>query len=149
MSVTLSFAKLTENAFIPVKSSAGSVGFDLRSPRDGVVKAHQNELIHTNLKIRLPNGCYGRIASRSGIAYRNNTIVIGGVIDPDYKGNVGVVLTNLSDDDFIFHRGDKIAQLILEKYVAVDSLYDLTLNDYVTYEEPPIRGVGGFGSTGN
>jgi dUTP pyrophosphatase len=93
------------------------------------------------LAIAIPEGHYGRIAPRSGLAVKNFIDVGAGVIDMDYRGPVGVVLFNHSGDDFHIKQGDRIAQLIIEKIsnpqiVEVDDL------------DATARGAGGFGSTG-
>ena len=77
--------------------------------------ARGKTLIQTDLQIQLPEGCYGRIAPRSGLALQHHIDVGGGVVDTDYRGNVGVVLYNHSDLPFTVSRGDRIAQLICEQ----------------------------------
>ena len=71
-------------------------------------------MVKTDIRIALPVGCYGRIAPRSGLALKHSINVGGGVIDGDYRGNVGIILFNHSDQDFLINRGDRIAQLIPE-----------------------------------
>lgn len=89
----------------------------------------------------LPFGQYGRIAPRSGLAYKNGIDVLAGVIDADYRGDVGVILLNTGDSDFIIKDGDRIAQIIIEKIDMCELIVveDLGITD---------RGEGGFGSTG-
>jgi len=133
---------LGENASMPTLGSGQSAGFDLYSAEKITLEAKGKAIIPTNLKIQVPKGTYGRIAPRSGLAWKKFIDVGAGVIDADYRGNVGVVLFNHSNEDVVFEIGDRVAQLILEKYetavvVCVDELDD-------TY-----RGSGGFGSTGS
>jgi dUTP pyrophosphatase len=111
------------------------------SAYDYTVKAKGKELVKTDLQIAIPDGCYGRVAPRSGLAVKNFVDVGAGVIDSDYRGNVGVVLFNFSDTDFEVKRGDRVAQLICEKI----EYPDLEEADNLTETE---RGTGGFGSTG-
>ncbi|XP_050354907.1 deoxyuridine 5'-triphosphate nucleotidohydrolase [Nymphalis io] len=137
----LKFTRLTDNAFPPVKGSDRAAGFDLKSAYDYKVPAKGKELVKTDLQIELPSGCYGRVAPRSGLAVKNFIDVGAGVIDEDYRGNVGVVLFNHSDQDFVVKKGDRIAQLICEvifhpELLEVDNLTETH------------RGDGGFGSTG-
>ncbi|CAH2095279.1 unnamed protein product [Euphydryas editha] len=137
----LKFTRLTENAFPPVKGSERAAGFDLKSAYDYTVPAKGKELVKTDLQIELPSGCYGRVAPRSGLAVKNFIDVGAGVIDEDYRGNVGVVLFNHSDQDFVVKKGDRIAQLICEviyhpEIIEVDSLTETK------------RADDGFGSTG-
>ncbi|XP_055707601.1 deoxyuridine 5'-triphosphate nucleotidohydrolase [Phlebotomus papatasi] len=140
-SCVLRFAKLTEHAFAPMKGSAKAAGFDLRSAYDCVVPARGKELVKTDIQIQVPEGCYGRVAPRSGLAHKNFIDVGAGVIDEDYRGNVGVILFNHSDLDFKVTKGDRIAQLICERifYPDIEEVQSLTETE---------RGSGGFGSTG-
>ncbi|KAJ0172265.1 hypothetical protein K1T71_012238 [Dendrolimus kikuchii] len=138
---TLKFTRLSEHAFPPHKGSDKAAGFDLKSAYDYAVPARGKELVKTDLQIEVPSGCYGRVAPRSGLAVKNFIDVGAGVIDMDYRGNVGVVLFNHSDTDFVVKKGDRIAQLICEKIC------------YPTLVEVPKlseteRGEDGFGSTG-
>lgn len=105
------------------------------------MKSKGKELVKTDLQVMIPDGCYGRVAPRSGLAVKNFIDVGAGVIDSDYRGNVGVVLFNFSEDDFIVKKGDRIAQLICEKieYPELKEETDL---------ESTERGAAGFGSTG-
>lgn len=111
------------------------------SAYDYTVPAHGREVVKTDLQVEIPDGCYGRVAPRSGLAVKNFIDVGAGVIDQDYRGNVGVVLFNHSENSFEVKKGDRIAQLICEQItypelVEVDSLTETA------------RGAGGFGSTG-
>lgn len=111
------------------------------SAYDTVVPARGKALVKTDIQIEVPFGTYGRVAPRSGLAWKNFIDVGAGVIDQDYRGNVGVILFNHSETDFDVKKGDRIAQLICEsivypKVVQADSLTETQ------------RGEGGFGSTG-
>ena len=138
---TLRFARLSEGATPPTRGSARAAGLDLYSARDATVPARGTALIPTDLQIRVPYGCYGRIASRSVLALNHGIDVGGGVIDGDYRGNVGVILFNHSDEPFAVARGDRIAQLICERVYspAPEEAPALDVTD---------RGENGFGSTG-
>ena len=98
-------------------------------------------MIGTGLAFGIPVGNYGRIAPRSGLAAKNSIDVGAGVIDSDYRGEVKVLLFNFSDTDFKIAEGDRIAQMIIEKYTITALTEVDTLDDTV-------RGEGGFGSTG-
>lgn len=98
-------------------------------------------VVKTDIQIELPEGCYGRIAPRSGLAAKNFIDVGAGVVDEDYRGNLGVVLFNHSDVEFAIAKGDRIAQLICEK------IFYPQLEEVKTLSETE-RGAGGFGSTG-
>lgn len=117
------------------------MGFDLFSGYDCTIPAKGKAFVKTDIEIAVPNGCYGRIAPRSGLA-KDHFIDIGaGVIDPDYRGNVGVVMFNFGEEDFKVKKGDRIAQLICER-VFIPELQEVESLDATD------RGDGGFGSTG-
>lgn len=137
----LQVKRLTEFATIPKRGSPLAAGFDLSAAYDIVVPAGGKAIAKTDLAMKIPTTCYGRIAPRSGLAWKKHIDVGAGVIDADYRGNVGVVLFNHSKEDLNVKRGDRVAQLVLERVslapcVEVDSLDDT------------VRGAGGFGSTG-
>lgn len=111
------------------------------SAYDCVIPARGKSIVKTDIQIELPEGCYGRIAPRSGLAAKNSIDVGAGVIDEDYRGNVGVVLFNHSDVAFSVVKGDRIAQLICER------IFYPTLEEVKSLSETE-RGAGGFGSTG-
>lgn len=133
--------KLSSAATLPARASAGAAGYDLSSAKDCIVPAKGKALIPTDLSISIPIDTYGRIAPRSGLAHKYYIDTGAGVIDSDYRGNVGVILFNHSTEDFPVKIGDRIAQLILERIAIADVIEvdDLTNTD---------RGAGGFGSTG-
>ncbi|EFC42655.1 predicted protein [Naegleria gruberi] len=133
--------KLSEHAILPVRSSEFAAGYDLASAYDYIVPAHDKLLVKTDLAVAVPHGYYGRVAPRSGLALKNFIDTGAGVVDSDYRGNLGVVLFNHGKEDFVIKRGDRVAQFIIEKIalpqiVEVDDLDDTS------------RGAGGFGSTG-
>lgn len=137
----LRFAKLTDKALSPSKGSAKAAGFDLRSAYTVTVPARGKALLFTDIQVEIPEGCYGRVAPRSGLAVKHHIDTGAGVIDEDYRGNVGVVLFNHGPEPFIVERGDRIAQLICERiaYPELEEVKSLSETE---------RGVGGFGSTG-
>jgi dUTP pyrophosphatase len=133
--------KLSENATLPTQGSKYAAGYDLYAAEEGVVLSECRLLIKTNISVSIPEGYYGRIAPRSGLAYKSGLDVMAGVIDADYRGDIGVILYNTDVKDFEFKKGDRIAQLIIEKchnveWQEVDELED------------SVRSDGGFGSTG-
>lgn len=140
------FRKLSTNAQIPTQGSSLSAGLDLYSAHGGTVSARNHVLVKTDIQVILPEGTYGRVAPRSGLAYRNGLDVGAGVIDRDYTGNVGVILFNHTDLDFIYNEGDRIAQLIIEKCATVEC----RIVEHVDAPEDVEgeRGSRGYGSTG-
>ncbi|XP_052527910.1 deoxyuridine 5'-triphosphate nucleotidohydrolase, mitochondrial isoform X2 [Tympanuchus pallidicinctus] len=125
-SARLRFTKLSENACAPSKGSARAAGYDLYSAYDYIIPPMEKAVVKTDIQIALPAGCYGRVA---------------GVIDEDYRGNVGVVLFNFGKETFEVKKGDRIAQLICERIFYPELEEVQTLDDTE-------RGEGGFGSTG-
>ncbi|KAE8708616.1 Deoxyuridine 5'-triphosphate nucleotidohydrolase [Hibiscus syriacus] len=141
-SVTLLKVKrLSEKAVLPSRGSALAAGYDLSSATDTKVPARGKTLIPTDLSILVPEGTYGRVAPRSGLAWKHSIDVGAGVIDVDYRGPLGVILFNYSDVGFEVKVGDRIAQLIIEKIFTPDILEVEDL-------DATTRGTGGFGSTG-
>ena len=133
--------KLSENATLPTQGSKYAAGYDLYAAEEGVVLSECRLLIKTNISVSIPEGYYGRIAPRSGLAYKSGLDVMAGVIDADYRGDIGVILYNTDVKDFEFKKGDRIAQLIIEKRHNVEWQEVSELADSV-------RSDGGFGSTG-
>lgn len=133
--------KLSEFATLPTKGSKLAAGYDLYAAYDYVIKAKGKEMVKTDLQIALPSGCYGRVAPRSGLAWKNFIDVGAGVIDEDYRGPVNVILFNFGEQDFEIKRGDRVAQLICEKIqqTEIKEVEDLNVTE---------RGSNGFGSTG-
>ncbi|XP_056428252.1 deoxyuridine 5'-triphosphate nucleotidohydrolase, mitochondrial isoform X1 [Hyla sarda] len=137
----LRFAKLSEHAFTPTRGSARAAGYDLYSAYDYVIDSQDKAIVKTDIQICVPSGCYGRVAPRSGLAAKHFIDVGAGVIDEDYRGNVGVVLFNFGKEPFVVKKGDRVAQLICERIVYPE-LEELKVLDDTE------RGAGGFGSTG-
>ena len=133
--------RLSEHATIPTRATEFSAGLDLHSAHPYVVPAWGNVVVLTDLAITVPDGCYGRIAPRSGLACKFGIDVGAGVIDADYTGNVGVLLFNFTDRHFEIQPGFRVAQLIVEKmqYCTVNEVEELPKT---------VRGELGFGSTG-
>jgi dUTP pyrophosphatase len=128
---------------VPTQATPHAAGYDLASAEEALVPAHQRKLIDTNISIALPPGTYGRIAPRSGLAWKHSIDVSAGVIDADYRGSLKVLLVNHSDTDFKIQPKDRIAQLILEKIETNNTLI------LTKQELPPTqRSDHGFGSTG-
>lgn len=133
---------LNSSALLPKKGSVDAAGYDLYASESGIIYPNERLLIKTGLVLEIPSGYYGRIAPRSGLALKYGIETMAGVIDSDYRGEVGVILYNNDRyDPFVFNVGDKIAQIIFEKY------YDFSLETVDDLSQTK-RGEGGFGSTG-
>jgi dUTP pyrophosphatase len=133
--------RLNTLANVPTRGSAGAAGYDLTSVVNVCVYPGKRSLIPTGIAVKLPPGTYGRVAPRSGLAVKNGIQVGAGVIDEDYRGEIKVLLFNHGEVQFHVNVGDRIAQLICEKYEAPEVFL-------VTSLDETIRGEGGFGSTG-
>ena len=138
----LRVVKLSNNATIPTRGSTNAVGYDLYSASEYTVPPGGNALVFTDLQIYLPQGCYGRIASRSGIVWEYSVVVQAGVIDPDYSGNLGVLLFNHGMRAFDIFKGSRVAQSICERacFPSIEVISEGAL--------VPSQRVDGFGSTG-
>jgi dUTP pyrophosphatase len=141
--MSLGVKKLTYDAIVPTRGSDGAVGYDLYSSEDAVVPCQAGRaLVGTGITVVLPQGVYGRVAPRSGLAVKHCINVGAGVIDPDYTGEIKVVLFNHGENDFEIKIGDRIAQLVLERCETPPI-------EEISIVEDTERGSGGFGSTGN
>lgn len=137
----LNVKKDVSHAILPTYGSEGAIGLDLYAAEDVDLPAGWRNLVSAGVSIAIPDGFYGRIAPRSGLALKKGIDVMAGVIDPDYRGTIYVLLVNLSRDAFDVRQGDRIAQLILERAerVSVQEVPHLPVTD---------RENRGFGSTG-
>ena len=137
----LKVQKLNNNTALPKRSTEGATGYDLCALQDCTIPAKGKELVQTGLAVSSPIGLYARTAPKSGLALKKFIDVGVGVVDGDYRGEVGVVLFNHGDQDFQVKMGARIAQLILEKI-------DKPPVEEVQGLGDTVRGSGGFGSTG-
>ena len=122
--IELPFVKMSTNAVTPTRATEGLVGLDFYSPADYIIPPHSQLLIPTQIKLQVPLGHYGRLASKSGLAILHQLHVGAGVIDPDYMGEIMILLINTASRVHPIMKGDPIAQLILEK-VSVPILREL------------------------
>lgn len=132
---------LTETAKLPTRGSTYAAGFDLYSDEDTIIPAGTRKLVSTGIAVAVPIGYYGRVAPRSGLANKHGIDVFAGVIDADYRGEVGVILYNAGYHDFTIKKSDRIAQLVLESIFTGEC----RLVDNLDGTE---RNADGFGSTG-
>ncbi len=136
--------RLSDYAVLPKRASVRAAGADLCSAYDYVIPPKERLACFTDLALELPRGCYGRIAPRGSISLFHHVDIAAGVIDRDFRGNVAIVLINLSDKQFEVKAGEPIAQLILER------AFDVNVQEVVEEEEDlstTERGEGGWGST--
>lgn len=130
---------------LPAYATKQSAGLDLRADidEDVILQPLQRQLIPTGLHIALPEGYEAQVRPRSGLALKHGVTVLNtpGTIDADYRGEIGVVLVNLSQDSFTVHPGERVAQLVVARYEQAD----LVSVDVLDETE---RGEGGYGHTG-
>ena len=134
--MSLGVKKLGYDSILPTRGSGGAVGYDLYSNCDGVIAKGKRGLISTGIAV------YGRVAPRSGLAVKHGIQIGAGVIDPDYTGEISVVIFNMGDADFEVKKGDRVAQLVLEKCETPPV-------EEIGLLQETLRGDSGFGSTGN
>ncbi len=133
------------NHQLPSYETIASAGMDLRANLSEPItlKSLERTIVKTGLFIELPIGYEAQVRPRSGLAAKNGITVLNspGTIDADYRGEIGVILVNLSANDFVIENGERIAQLIIAKHERADWLEVQELSE-------TSRGEGGFGSTG-
>jgi dUTP pyrophosphatase len=137
----LEFKKLDARATLPTRGSRAAAGLDLHCIDEINIAPRQRFLAKTGLAVAIPEGYYGRIAPRSGLAVKQGLDVLAGVIDSDYRGEIGCLLYNTSDETIHLPAQSKICQLIIEKIELPTAVWSDDLTD-------TSRGSGGFGSTG-
>jgi len=130
---------------LPHYGTAASAGVDLRANIEESItlKPLERTLVKTGLFIELPIGYEAQVRPRSGLAYKNGVTVLNtpGTIDADYRGEIGVILVNLSNQDFVIENGERVAQMVIAKHEQAEWILVENLSDTE-------RGLGGFGSTG-
>lgn len=128
---------------LPQIATAGSAGYDLMSAVSQRIDPGDRRLIPTGFAVQLPVGLVGMVCSRSGLALKHGIFVLNapGIIDSDYRGEIGVILMNMGENDFVINVGDRIAQLVVTPVVTLRAFEAQDLGDTA-------RGGGGFGSTG-
>lgn len=132
---------LDEGAYMPERAHPTDAGLDLRCREDFILWPWHHHTFDTGIHIELPHGYFGKVESKSGLNVNDNVVSCGGVIDEGYTGSIAVKLYNFGKRDKIFHAGDKIAQLVIQPYLAPE----LELVEELAETE---RGNSGFGSTG-
>ena len=135
--------RVTDTATLPTRGSDEAVGYDVYLDMPEItINPGDLQLLPTGISARPPDGSYIRIAPRSGLTVKRKLHTLAGVVDPDYTGNITVIMHNFGQDPQTFRRGDKIAQLVVENALQPDILEVMNLT-------PTKRGEHGFGSTDN
>lgn len=130
---------------LPQYQTEGSAGMDLYADISGeiLLKPGERRLIPTGIAISMPNGYEAQIRARSGLAIKHGITLVNGIgtIDSDYRGEIMIIVINLGEENYIFHPGERIAQMVIKKYITADwEIVDCL-------DETP-RGKGGFGHSG-
>lgn len=133
------------NNALPEYQTSGAAGMDIRAfvPSDFKIKPGEVKLVPTGLYLEIPKGYEIQVRARSGLALKNSIGVANGIgtIDSDYRGELCVILVNFGQNEFVVKNGDRIAQMVLNKYEPIEFVVDEELSSTE-------RGEGGFGSSG-
>lgn len=140
---TVKFIKTNKDAIIPDYAHEGDAGMDIYSVEDVIIEPMDWKKVNTGLIMELPKGTEGQVRTKSGIALNNGVFVLNtpGTIDENYRGEVGVILYNLNRTPYVIKKGQKIAQLVINKVCYCKT-------KQVTSISSTNRGQDGFGSTG-
>lgn len=141
----LSIVKLRDDAILPAYQTVGAAGADLHACLDEavVLRPLERKVIPTGLALSIPEGFEIQIRARSGMSIKHGITMVNGIgtIDADYRGELGILLINVSQEDFVIEPGMRVAQMVLARYEKVE--WD-QVNELDTTE----RGTGGYGSSG-
>lgn len=139
----LRFKRIHPDAVLPAYAHPSDAGMDVRSVDDMTLAPGKRALVHTGLVMLLPPMFEAQVRPRSGLALKAGVTVLNtpGTIDSGYRGEVGVILINLGDADFVIKKGDKIAQIVIAPVTQPEVVETAEIDE-------TDRGAGGFGSTG-
>lgn len=141
MTEKLYFTRLHPDATLPVRGSASAAGLDLFACATVTLGPGEHKPVSTGVAVAIPDGYYGRVAPRSGLAFKHAIDTLAGVVDSDYRGEIVCILINLGREAVELKTGDRIAQMVIEAIIRPEPAWADTL-------EETARGAGGFGSTG-
>lgn len=141
MTNELKFLRLHPAAKLPTRGSRDAAGLDLYTIEALTLEPRARAAVRTGLAVAIPEGFYGRVAPRSGLAVNYGLDVLAGVIDSDYRGEIVCALVNHGREAFTLEAGQRVAQLIIEAIITPGAAWADAL-------EETARGAGGFGSTG-
>ena len=143
MEPVLSFIKTNNDAKLPYKNNASDTGYDVYCVEDKIIPARGSAVVDVGLKFAyIPDGCWIKVESRSGLGFKHGIMAHPGIIDNGYRGDAGIKLYNLTDLDYKVIKGDRIAQFVIYP-LAPDFKTEFTLNVVES-----TRGEKGFGSSG-
>lgn len=132
---------VSRDATLPTRGTTQAAGLDLYASADAIVPPRGQKEVSTGVSVQIPNGFFGSIRSRSGLAFKSGIFAFDGTIDADYRGEIRVLLLNHSDNIYEIKSGERIAQLVIMPFLAMKpfAVEQLALSE---------RGCEGFGSTG-
>ena len=138
---------LSEHATMPSYATPLSSGADLYSANDSgiVIPKGGIKLIPTGIRMELPEDAEGQIRPRSGLRLKKGIIAVIGTIDADYQGEIGIVIQNCGDSDFVVYKGERLAQIVFN---GAGGLFQAEFNKVEEFTRDSERGEGGFGHTG-
>jgi dUTP pyrophosphatase len=142
MTTKLFVKRIIPESVLPTRGSKYAAGLDLYASETVCIETGSFDcLVSTGISMVIPHGYYGRIAPRSGFSVKYGLILNAGVIDSDYRGEIKILFNNFTKMDVVIQKGDKIAQIIIEKIALLDV-------EEVEHLDDTERGDKGFGSTG-
>lgn len=141
MGIKLKLIKIDRDVPLPQYAKSGDAGLDLYSAEEVTLKPGERYGVRTGVKMEIPDNHVGLIWDKSGVALNSGIKTMGGVVDSGYRGEVKVILVNLSDKDFSIKKHSKIAQMLIKKFEQAE----IEVVDELNESE---RGEGAFGSTG-
>ena len=141
--MSVEFKRCSSTAHVPKRAHEGSAGYDVWSAVKVILKPWNEELVLIDLKVAIPESFYGRVVGRSGIAKKYGIMVHNGTVHSNYCGIIGVILFNFFNEEYLIEKGDRIAQMIIERYYTP---MFVEVSDFTN--EKTERWEGGFGSTG-
>ena len=139
--IKVKFKKIHPDAVTPKYAHKGDAGMDLYAVENYVLKPGEQQVIKTGLQMEIPENYFGSIKDKSGLAADHAIHTLAGVVDPTYRGEIGVVLINLGKEEFKINKGYKIAQMVIQPFQSAD------IEEVCELSETS-RGEKGFGSTG-
>jgi dUTP pyrophosphatase len=136
------FTAVHKNAKVPSLGTDGSAGYDLTAVEKYSVPKGKRIIVKTGIKLEMPTTLFAKIAARSGLSVKHSIDIAAGIIDSDYRGELGVVFVNNGESDYTINVGDKVAQLVFLPRIVVK--FDVVAEQSLS---TTVRGASGYGST--
>ena len=139
--MTIKIKKISSDAKLPQYANEHDAGMDFFSNEECIIKPGERKLLSTGISMAIPQGQVGLICDKSGLAVKHGLKTMAGVVDSGYRGEIKIVVHNLSDKDYLVEKGNKIAQMLIQRIEQKELLEVEELDETQ-------RGEGGFGSSG-